>query len=101
MVTEAKVWEALGSVMDPEVPFSVVELGLVYGVEVQPGDRVRVQLTLTTKGCPLVRRISDDAQAKIAEITGARNVQVDVVWDPPWNPGMASEAVQKRFNWRA
>ena len=100
MVSEEKVWDALGSVMDPEVPFSVVELGLVYGVQVQPGDRVRVQLTLTTKGCPLVRRISDDARARIAAATGASDVQVDIVWDPPWNPGMASPAVQERFGWR-
>jgi metal-sulfur cluster biosynthetic enzyme len=99
MVSEAKVWEALGTVMDPEVPFSVVELGLVYGVEVQGSDQVRVQLTLTTRGCPLVRRISDDARAAIAAATGASDVQVEVVWDPPWNPGMASEAVQQRFGW--
>jgi len=100
MVSEAKVWEALGTVMDPEVPFSVVELGLVYGVEVQPPDSVRVQLTLTTKGCPLVRRISDDARTAIARATGAHDVQVEIVWDPPWNPGMASAAVQKQFGWR-
>jgi metal-sulfur cluster biosynthetic enzyme len=100
MVTEEKVWDALGTVMDPEVPFSVVELGLVYGVEVQPDDRIRVQLTLTTKGCPLVRRISEDARAAIIQTTGARDVQVEIVWDPPWNPGMASEAAQQRFGWR-
>ncbi len=97
MVSEAKVWEALGTVMDPEVPFSVVELGLVYGVEVRPGDRVHVQLTLTARGCPLVRRISDDARAAITAVAGVRDVQVDIVWDPPWSPAMASEQVQKRF----
>jgi metal-sulfur cluster biosynthetic enzyme len=101
MVSEAKVWEALGTVMDPEVPFSVVDLGLVYGVDVQPPDRVRVQLTLTTKGCPLVRRISDDARAAIAATSGAADVQVDIVWDPPWNPGMATVEVQQRFGWNA
>jgi metal-sulfur cluster biosynthetic enzyme len=101
MVTEEKVWEALGTVMDPEVPFSVVELGLVYGVEVQGDDRVHVQLTLTTRGCPLVRRISDDARAAIAGTTGASEVQVEIVWDPPWNPGMATPAVQQRFGWNA
>ncbi len=101
MVSEAKVWEALGTVMDPEVPFSVVDLGLVYGVAVRPGDSVHVQLTLTTRGCPLVRRISDDARAAIASITGASEVQVDIVWDPPWNPGMATPEVQQRFGWHA
>lgn len=101
MLIEEKVWDALGKVMDPEVPFSVVELGLVYGVEVQPPDRVRVQLTLTTRGCPLVRRISDDARAAISQMTGARDVQIEIVWDPPWSPAMASEAVQKQFGWHA
>jgi metal-sulfur cluster biosynthetic enzyme len=99
MVTEENVWGALGTVMDPEVPFSVVDLGLVYGVEVTPPDAVRVQLTLTTRGCPLVRRITDDARAAITQQTGASDVQVEIVWDPPWNPGMAAEAVQKQFGW--
>ena len=100
MVTEEKVWDALATVMDPEVPFSVVELGLVYGVEVDGDGAVRVQLTLTTRGCPLVRRITDDAVAAIARETGAESIDVAIVWDPPWNPGMATEEVQKRFGWR-
>ncbi len=99
MVTEEKVWEALRTVMDPEIPFSVVDLGLVYGVELGPGDSVHVQLTLTTRGCPLVRRISDDAREAISRVSGTRDVKVDVVWDPPWNPGMASPEVQQRFGW--
>jgi metal-sulfur cluster biosynthetic enzyme len=99
MVSEEKVWQALGTVMDPEIPFSVVDLGLVYGVEVVEPGRVRVQLTLTTRGCPLVRRISDDAREAIQRLTGATDVQVEIVWDPPWNPGMASPEVQKRLGW--
>lgn len=99
MVTEEAVWQALGKVMDPEVPFSVVDLGLVYGVEVGEGGDVRVFLTLTTRGCPLVQRISAEAEAAIKEATGARSVTVQVVWDPPWNPGMASAEVQRHFGW--
>ncbi|MBI4914633.1 MAG: metal-sulfur cluster assembly factor [Acidobacteria bacterium] len=99
MVSEEKVWQALGTVMDPEIPFSVVDLGLVYGVETAEPGRVRVQLTLTTRGCPLVRRISDDAREAIQRLTGATDVQVEIVWDPPWNPGMASPEVQKRLGW--
>jgi metal-sulfur cluster biosynthetic enzyme len=99
MVSEEKVWEALGTVMDPEIPFSVVDLGLVYGVEITPPGKVRVQLTLTTRGCPLVRRISEDARAAIEHATGAQDVAVEIVWDPPWNPEMASEAVRARFGW--
>lgn len=99
MVSEQKVWGALATVMDPEIPFSVVDLGLVYGVEVTPGGNVRVQLTLTTRGCPLVRRISEDARAAIQAATGADDVSVEIVWDPPWNPGMANEAVRGHFGW--
>lgn len=99
MVTEKSVWEALERVMDPEVPFSVVELGLVYGVEVGADESVHVSLTLTTRGCPLIHRISRDAEEAIRVATGARRVTVQVVWDPPWNPGMASEKVQRHFGW--
>jgi metal-sulfur cluster biosynthetic enzyme len=99
MVSEERVWEALGTVMDPELPFSVVDLGLVYGVEVTPPGKVRVQLTLTTRGCPLVHRISEDARAAIERVTDAADVTVEIVWDPPWNPEMASEAVRAHFRW--
>lgn len=99
MVTEQEVWRALERVMDPEVPFSVVDLGLVYGVEVDAGGAVRVYLTLTTRGCPLVHRITKDAEEAIRTATGAPSVSVQVVWDPPWNPGMASETVQRHFGW--
>jgi metal-sulfur cluster biosynthetic enzyme len=99
MVNEESVWEALTTVMDPEIPYSVVDLGLVYGVEVTEGRKVKVQLTLTTRGCPLVHRISDDARAAIQRVTGAQDITVEIVWDPPWNPGMATEEVQRRFGW--
>ncbi len=99
MVTEERVWQALERVMDPEVPFSVVDLGLVYGVEVDADGGVRVYLTLTTRGCPLVHRITKDAEEVIKATTGAHRVSVQVVWDPPWNPGMASEKVQRHFGW--
>lgn len=99
MVSEEKVWEVLATVMDPEIPFSVVDLGLVYGVEVTPPETIRVQLTLTTRGCPLVRRISEDAREAIRAATGAADVSVEIVWDPPWNPGMASEVVRGHFGW--
>ena len=99
MVSEAQVWDALATVMDPEVPFSVVDLGLVYGVEVAPSGRVRVQLTLTTRGCPLVRRISADAEEAIRRVAGAPDVAVEVVWDPPWSPAMAAEPVRRHFGW--
>lgn len=97
MVSEEKVWNALSTVMDPEIPFSVVDLGLVYGVVVSPAGAVTVQLTLTTHGCPLVRRISDDAAEAIKRLTGATDVTVEIVWDPPWSIEMATEEVRRRL----
>jgi metal-sulfur cluster biosynthetic enzyme len=98
-ITEQHVWDALATVMDPEIPFSVVDLGLVYGVEIIGEDQVRVKMTLTTKGCPLVRRITTDAEAAIKGQTGAGDVQVEIVWDPVWNPMMAVAAVRSHFGW--
>ncbi len=97
MVTCEQVWQALGTVMDPEIPFSIVDLGLVYGVEVAPTGAVKVQITLTTHGCPLVRRISDDVREAVARLTGASEVAVEIVWDPPWNPEMATPEVRRRL----
>jgi len=99
VIDEAAVWQALGTVMDPEIPYSVVDLGLVYGVALTAPGRVKVQLTLTTRGCPLVRRIADDVRAAIMQTTGATEVEVEIVWDPPWNPGMASEEVRRGLGW--
>jgi metal-sulfur cluster biosynthetic enzyme len=86
--------------MDPEIPFSIVDLGLVYGVWVTPPDTVKVQVTLTVRGCPLIHRITEDIRSAVSEKTGAKQVAVEVVWDPPWNPTMASPEVQRRMGWR-
>jgi len=99
LIDEASVWQALGTVMDPEIPFSIVDLGLVYGVALPTPDRIKVQLTLTTRGCPLVRRIADDVRTAVVQATGAAEVEVEIVWDPPWNPGMASEEVRRQLGW--
>jgi metal-sulfur cluster biosynthetic enzyme len=99
MVNEETVWKALTTVIDPEIPFSIVDLGLVYGVDVAPSGAVRVQVTLTARGCPLVRRISDDVRDAVQRLTAAEDVAVEVVWDPPWNPGMATEETRRRMGW--
>jgi metal-sulfur cluster biosynthetic enzyme len=84
-VTEAEAWAALGGVVDPELGIDIVELGLVYGVEV--GERVvSVTMTLTTAGCPLHDVIVDGVERALTRPGGPR-VEVEVVWDPPWDPG--------------
>ena len=100
MVTEQTVWNALSTVMDPEIPFSVVDLGLVYGVFVGPDDDVRVQMTLTTRGCPLVRRIAEDVEKTVRDQSSASQVTVELVWDPPWSPEMATDRVRAHLRER-
>ncbi len=84
-MTEAEAWAALAGVVDPELGIDIVELGLVYGLEV--GERtVSVTMTLTTPGCPLHDVIVDGVERALTRPGGPR-VDVEVVWDPPWDPG--------------
>jgi metal-sulfur cluster biosynthetic enzyme len=97
--TEELVWDALRSVHDPEVGMSVVDLGLVYAVEVSERD-VAVRLTMTSPACPLGEVIAASAERAIrAAAPDAGRVEIAIVWDPPWTPDRMSEAARARFGW--
>ena len=85
---------ALQSVIDPEVGLNIVDMGLVYGIEIT-NDDVRVRLTLTTKGCPMGTSILDETQESLAAVSGERKVVVEMVWFPPWSPAMISPAARR------
>lgn len=96
---ESSVWEALRGVLDPEIGENVVDLGLVYRVDCTPG-RVELDLTMTTPACPMSESIALDAENAIrAACREAREVQVAVVFDPPWTPERMSDAARQRFGW--
>ena len=84
------VIEALKDVYDPEIPVNVVDLGLIYTVEVADGD-VHIEMTLTAPGCGMGPYIAQQAEWRIAEIDDVEDVQVDMVFDPPWTPDMITE----------
>lgn len=91
---EAQLWAQLRNVYDPEIPVNIVDLGLVYSLEVQPldeGNFVRVQMTLTAPGCGMGPAIAADAQGKLMQVSGVDGADVDLIWDPPWNQSMISE----------
>ena len=91
-MTEEDIRDALREVIDPELGIDIVDLGLVYGIEVA-GNDVRVALTRTTPSCPLGELISDEAEAAIrARVPGVDACQIDLVWEPPWSPDRMSEA---------
>ena len=98
---EAMVWEQLKTCYDPEIPVNIVDLGLVYGMEVLPTEggakRVDVKMTLTAQGCGMGASIAIDARQKLLSIPGIVEANVDLVWDPPWNPQMISPEGRERL----
>ena len=93
-VTEDKVMEVLGDIYDPEIPIDIVNLGLVYGVRIE-GSTVNVDMTMTSPGCPAATQIVAEAKYLLEEIEGVSEVNVEIVWDPPWDPGKMSEAAKE------
>lgn len=94
---EEKVWEALRSVYDPEIPSSIVELGLVYEVsseEIEGGRRVMVRMTLTAPGCGIGPVLVEDVRRAILGVPGVKSAEVELVFDPPWDPSRMSEAAK-------
>ena len=92
MITKEQVYEALHECYDPEIPVNIVDLGLVYDVQVDDGDNVAVKMTLTAPGCGMGTMIAADARQRILGLEGVGDATVDLVWDPPWNQNMISDA---------
>lgn len=82
--SEAAVWKALAGVTDPELPVSLVDLGIVYAVDPGADGVVRIDLTFTSIGCPGMDMILDDVRAAVVGVPGVTEVRVEVVWSPPW-----------------
>ena len=83
MVTENQVWQALKEVNDPEYPLSIVDLGMIYKVEVLQ-ERVAIEMTFTARGCPAIDMIFLDVDAALSKIPGVKEVDIEIVWSPPW-----------------
>ncbi|MEE9549858.1 MAG: iron-sulfur cluster assembly protein [Candidatus Binatia bacterium] len=96
MATKEQVYEALQACYDPEIPVNIVDLGLIYDVEVNE-DKVAVKMTLTAPGCGMGPMIASDAQQKILGIPGIKDATVDLVWDPPWDPSKMSEEAKSKL----
>ena len=86
----ARVWDALGTVIDPEIGLDLVTLGLVYEVDCAE-DLVRVTFSLTTPGCPMEAVITEGVMNAVSAVPGVRSVEPNLVWEPRWHPGMIQE----------
>ncbi len=89
-ITRGAVLEELKNVMDPELALNIVDLGLVYKVEVTD-EKVEVDFTLTYPGCPAGEHIQNDIKTTLQDFTGIDNVEINLVWDPPWRPDFMTE----------
>jgi FeS assembly SUF system protein len=91
---ENGIVEALKTVFDPEIPVNIYELGLIYDIDLQPGGEVLVKMTLTSPGCPVAGSLPGDVKNKIEGVPGVTSADVELVWDPTWNPSMMTEAAR-------
>jgi len=101
MITQAQVLEALKECYDPEIPVNVVDLGLIYGVEVSAEDKVKITMTLTTPGCGMAHQIALEVKQRALRIPGVQDAAVTVVWEPAWDQSRMSEAAKKRLGFPA
>ena len=93
-----RVIEVLKTVYDPEIPVDIYELGLIYEVDIRKDQDVYIQMTLTTPMCPVAETLPPEVENKVRSVAGIENVELELVWDPPWNPEMMSEAAKLTLN---
>jgi metal-sulfur cluster biosynthetic enzyme len=90
-VSETTIWQALDGINDPEMPISLVDMGLIYDISVDPSGAVGIELTFTSIGCPGMDMILEDIRGAVGSIPGVTNVAVEVVWSPPWTKEKLSD----------
>ncbi|MCH2604490.1 MAG: PqqD family peptide modification chaperone [Candidatus Nitrosopelagicus sp.] len=97
-VSEDQVRNSLKQCMDPEVPLSIVDMGLIYGIDISENNDVNIKMTMTTQGCPLHETMVDDVKRYTKKVSGVNSVNVDIVWDPPWTMDKMSDEAKAMMN---
>ena len=90
-VSAQAIEDSLKQCMDPEVPLNIVEMGLIYGIDVTENNDVNIKMTMTTQGCPLHETLIQDATRYAKKVPGVNNVKIDIVWEPPWSMDKMTE----------
>jgi metal-sulfur cluster biosynthetic enzyme len=85
LITKDQVYLQLKKCIDPEIPVNIVDLGLIYGVEIKKEKDVDIKMTMTTRGCPLHNTMVNDVKNSVGKINGVGDINVEIVWDPPWS----------------
>lgn len=89
-----RIVQALYKCFDPEIPVNIYELGLIYDITIAPDGAVKINMTLTSPGCPVAGSLPGDVQRRVLAVESVTSAKVDVVWDPPWTPSRMSEAAK-------
>ena len=97
-VTSQQILDSLKQCMDPEIPINVVDMGLIYGVNVSTDNKVNIKMTMTTRGCPLHDTLVSDVKRYVNKVPGVNGINVEIVWEPVWTPEKMSEAGKKMIN---
>ena len=97
-VSEDAIITMLKTVFDPEIPVDIYELGLIYAVEIDDDGKVKVEMTLTTPSCPSAQELPSQVEESVRMVPGVTDVDVEVVWDPPWDQGRMSEDARLALN---
>ena len=95
---QEEIINVLHTCYDPEIPVDIYELGLIYDIAIDDDNNVTIKMTLTTPACPVAGSLPIEVDNKVRGVPGVKDVRVDVVWDPPWNPNMMSEAAKLTLN---
>ena len=93
-----KVVEVLHSIYDPEIPVDIYELGLIYDIKVENKNTAKVKMTLTSPNCPVAESLPKEVKDSIMQVEGIDKVDLDLVWDPPWDKSMMSESAKLELN---
>ncbi|MBI5696946.1 MAG: DUF59 domain-containing protein [Thaumarchaeota archaeon] len=96
-VSPDQVRVSLSKFMNPEVPLNIVEMGLIYGIDITPSNDVNIKMTLTTQGCPLHQTLVQDVTRYVKKVPGVNDVKVDIVWNPPWTMDKMSESAKAKL----
>jgi FeS assembly SUF system protein len=94
LTLQPQIADVLSTIYDPEIPVNIYELGLIYDIIIDSGQRVGIRMTLTAPACPAAQYLPLEVQKQVAQIPGVRDVKVDIVWDPPWDRDRMSEAAK-------
>ena len=93
-----KIVEEIKKIYDPEIPVNIYELGLIYDITIEEDNIIKVKMTLTTPNCPVADSLPKEVKDNIMQIKGVKKVDLDLVWDPPWDKSMMSEAAKLELN---